>query len=278
MQESKILIIDDNSDIISSVIRILEQANLGYMFFQAMDGLSGIKVAELHQPDIIITDWEMPGFSGIETIKRLKESGSTKHIPVIMLTGRMTSSEDLETALNAGAIDFIRKPVDEIELIARTKSMLLLASYYNDTIKLKNQELTATAINLVQNNEERIELIKSIKRIDDTFGKDNLDLSNELKTIYLEISNNIGQDAWEQFESYFKKTHPSFFSNLLSEFSFLSPSEIKMSVLVRMQLSVKDIASLMYISEDSVKTARSRLRKKLKLDRSENLTMFLLKF
>ena len=278
MQTNKILIIDDDSDIISSVIRILEQDNLEYMFFQAMDGLSGIKVAELHQPDIIITDWEMPGLSGIETIKRLKKSEKTKHIPVIMLTGKMTSSNNLETALNAGAIDFIRKPVDKIELIARTKSMLLLASYYNDTIKLKNQELVATAINLVQNNEERIELIKNIKNIDDTFGKENTELSDELKTVYLQISSNIGQDAWDQFESYFKKTHPSFFSNLLSEFKFLSPSEMKIAVLVRMQLSVKDISSLMYISEDSVKTARSRLRKRLKLDRSENLTMFLLKF
>ena len=126
MQTKKILLIDDEPDIINSIINILEQEDSNYLFYQATNGLSGITAAERHQPQIIITDWDMPGLSGIGTIKRLKESEITKHIPVIMLTGKMTSSENLKTALDAGAIDFIRKPIDKIELIARTKSMLML--------------------------------------------------------------------------------------------------------------------------------------------------------
>ncbi|MCK5538403.1 MAG: response regulator [Bacteroidales bacterium] len=278
MQIEKILLIDDELSILKSIIHILEKDSPDYVFFQATDGTAGFKIAERYLPDIIIIDWEMPGIDGIDTIKCLKNSVITHHIPVIMLTGKMTSSENLKVALDAGAIDFIRKPIDEIELVARTKSMLMLASYYNNTIKLKNQELTSTAINLVQKNEERIQFIKRIKKIDEEFGEENQELSDKLKKIYQQISHNMGNDAWEQFENYFRKTHPGFFGNLLLKFKKLSSSDLKIAVLTRMQLSSKDMASIMFISEHSVKTARSRLRKKLNIKRTENLTMFLQKF
>jgi len=126
----KILIIDDQIEIINYIVDCFTNAEPNYIFYHAIDGYSGIDVAEKFTPDLIITDWEMPGLSGIETIERLKESEITKHIPVILCTGIMTSSQNLKTAFEAGAIDFIRKPVDPIELISRIRSMLALSDSY----------------------------------------------------------------------------------------------------------------------------------------------------
>ena len=276
---NKILVIDDDPTIIRSIISILnEESEVDYTFYHATNGNEGFKVAQKYLPNIIITDWEMPGISGIETIERLKKTTVTQNIPVIMLTGKMIGSKNLKIALKTGAIDFICKPIDRIELTARVQSILTLASYHNDIVMLKNQELSSTAIHLIQSNEERINLIKSIEGIDSVYGVKDRELSAELKTIYRQMSSSISNDSWTQFEQYFNKTHPSFIQDLLLKYENLSPADLRMAVLTRMKLSSKGIAAILYISEDSVKTQRSRLRKKLNIDRSENLTVFLRQF
>jgi len=274
----KILVIDDEHAVIDSIIGVLGETNPNYKFYFANSGVQGIIAAERHHPEIIITDWEMSGLSGIETIIRLKKSEITKNIPIIMLSGKMTSSENLQEALNAGAIDFIRKPIDPIELTARVNSMLLLASYYRQIISQKNQELTSTTINLVKKNEERIALIKTIKEIELEFGEENEKLAEKLKTIYQRISFDVENDAWAQFETYFKNTHPTFMSNLLEKHADLLPAELKIAILVSLNMSIKEIAAIAYMTDDSVKTSRSRLRKKMELNRNENLTTYLQQF
>jgi signal transduction histidine kinase len=101
----------------------------------------GVMVARKFIPDIIICDWEMPVMNGIDAIKNLKQDDLTKDIPIIMATGVMTSPENLNTALTAGAIDYIRKPIDPIELLARINSSLKLAKSYTE-IKQKNNKIT----------------------------------------------------------------------------------------------------------------------------------------
>ena len=85
----------------------------------AGNGKMAVRVAEEELPDIIIMDWDMPEMNGIMAIKQLQADERTKHIPVIMCTGVMTSAENLQLALETGAIDYIRKPVDTLELKAR---------------------------------------------------------------------------------------------------------------------------------------------------------------
>jgi len=127
MMTHKILIVDDEPDNIRAIRNCLAESIEPYTLYQALNGELAIKIASAELPDLIITDWEMPGIDGIELIKRLKHDETTSDIPVIMCTGVMTSSENLHTALTAGAVDFVRKPVDKIELIARVKSMLQLS-------------------------------------------------------------------------------------------------------------------------------------------------------
>jgi len=127
MKSHKILIVDDEPDNIRAIRNCLAESDEPYTLYQSLNGELAIKIASAEMPDLIITDWEMPGIDGIELIKRLKQDETTSDIPVIMCTGVMTSSENLHTALMAGAVDYVRKPVDKIELIARIKSMLELS-------------------------------------------------------------------------------------------------------------------------------------------------------
>lgn len=133
---SNILIVDDQPENLQAITDIFVKSQLPYDVMQAPSAEIAIEIINKILPDLIITDWEMPGMDGIEFIKQLKQNSATTDIPVIMCTGVMTSSENLNTALDAGAIDYIRKPIDEIELIARTKANLHLANSYSKIKKL----------------------------------------------------------------------------------------------------------------------------------------------
>lgn len=140
MKEQNILIVDDQPDNLQTIIDFFVESGSLYNIMKAPNGSAALKVIEKVIPDLIITDWEMPEMDGIEFTKQLRKQSSTKDIPVIICTGAMTTPENLQTALDAGATDYIRKPVDKIELLARTNSALLLAKSYQDIIE-KNKEL-----------------------------------------------------------------------------------------------------------------------------------------
>ena len=225
---------------------------------------------------MIITDWEMPDINGIEFIKMLKQEKITQNIPVMMCTGIMISSISLKKALEVGFIDFIRKPIDKIELLARIKSMLKLSDYYNSIVELKNSELAYTSMNILQNNEFNMELINRINEINIQI-KDKK-ISRKLIKINKDISFKIKNEAWTQFNNYFQRVHPIFTKKLIAKYPKLTPAEIKLAIFLRLKLTTKEIASIIYITPDSVKTARNRLRKKFKLSPEVNLTTFLLAF
>ena len=276
MKDYKILTIDDEPEIINSIIDIMEQEHSNYIFYRALNGAEGIEVARRFIPDLIITDWEMPVMSGIELIKNLKSDKLTSDIPVVMLTGAMTSSEHLKTALEAGAIDFIRKPIDAVELTARLGSMLLLSDYHKETVNLKNRELVSIAMNIMQNNEFNLKVLDEIIEINTEYGVRHKKLERKLQDLSHEISLKIKGESWNHFEAYFKNVHPRFFEKLTEQFPDLTPAELKLAVFLRLNLSTKEIASLTFLSNDSIKTARTRLRKRLKLLPEDNLVTFLL--
>lgn len=136
MKISKILIVDDEAEHQMAIMNAITEHEKEYDVLSAFDGQQGLEIALNETPDLIISDWEMPVMNGIELIKKLKKNSKTADIPVIMCTGIMTSSENLQTALQAGAIDYIRKPIDKIELNARINANLHLVEKYNEVKKL----------------------------------------------------------------------------------------------------------------------------------------------
>ncbi len=120
---SRILVVDD----ILPNVKLLE-AKLKQEYYDVLTATSGadaLRLVEEQYPDLILLDVMMPGMDGYEVCRRLKSNPDTAHIPVVMVTA-LTDTEDKVAGLEAGADDFLTKPINDIALIARVRSLLRL--------------------------------------------------------------------------------------------------------------------------------------------------------
>lgn len=120
---ARILVVDD----VEANVRLLE-AKLTIEYYDVLtctDGATALSLAEAEQPDIILLDVMMPGMDGFETCRRLKADPTTKHIPVVLVTA-LDGRQDRIKGLEAGADDFVTKPLDDVVLFARVKSLVRL--------------------------------------------------------------------------------------------------------------------------------------------------------
>jgi DNA-binding response OmpR family regulator len=269
----KLLIVDDDPQNLTAISSILDHPD--NEIYIAYDGKSAIEIAQIEQPDLIILDWQMPGIDGLETLRKLKSHDLTNNILVIMITGIMTKDEHLLEAYETGAIDFITKPFNRVELMARTRSVLTLAQLYKNEIEQKDRELVSNAMKLVNCNQYNFDLFNKIKIIENS-SHDEITQKANIKELRISLENRIRSDSWSQFEDLFVRVHPKFHYNLLQKHPKLTPSELKLSTLLRLNLSSKDIATILYLSPDSIRVSRTRLRKKLNLPEKENLTTYLI--
>lgn len=276
MGKQKILIADDEPAIINYITDVLE--NYDYEIYAALNGNNAYIIAQKSQPDLIILDWDMPELNGIETLKKLKANDKTKDILVIMITGVMNSIQNLKIAFQAGAIDFIKKPIDSIELVSRTRSMLMLANYYKQAIKHKDWELTLLTKNILSDNEFNTQLLVKLCLISNHLKQKKEIPVNSLEAIISELKSKIKTQAWEQFETYFKSVHPNFLTSLMKRYPSLTNSEIKLCIFLRLNLNSKEIANITFQNAQSIDIARYRLRKKFHLDRKGNLNTFLMSY
>lgn len=129
MNNSKLLFVDDEPTNLLLYMQMLKEYD--FQISTAANGVECLEQVDSQLPDLILMDWNMPVMDGIETLKLLKNKELTQNIPVLMITGVMTSSKDLAYALSIGAIDFLKKPFDGIELCARVKNILLLSETLN---------------------------------------------------------------------------------------------------------------------------------------------------
>lgn len=130
---SRILIADDNQQNCELLEAYL--AGEGYLIDFSNDGEATLKQVEREQPDLILLDIMMPRMSGYEVCARLKKAETTCDIPIIMVTA-LNESGDIEKAVNAGADDFLSKPVNKLELTTRVKSLLRVRHLTNERDRL----------------------------------------------------------------------------------------------------------------------------------------------
>lgn len=123
---AKVLIVDDNKLNIKILTNILE--NEGYIVYSSDNSLLVHEIAYQVKPNIILLDIVMPHMNGFEVCALLKRDFELRDIPVIMVTSR-TDGTDVKKALELGALDYVRKPVDEGEVIARVQSALRFKQY-----------------------------------------------------------------------------------------------------------------------------------------------------
>lgn len=124
-----VLVVDD----LKTNVRMLEQALAkdGYTILTAYSGADALLVVQRERPDLVLMDIRMPGRDGIEVCRQLKHEPATRLMPIVLMTG-FSSAEDRIGAIEAGADDFLAKPVDVAELRARVKSLVRLKRYTDD--------------------------------------------------------------------------------------------------------------------------------------------------
>ncbi|HEY0869240.1 MAG TPA: response regulator, partial [Acidothermaceae bacterium] len=116
-----ILVVDDDADIVRFVEMNLRLE--GYRVLVARDGVEALEMVTAEVPDLVLLDVMMPGFDGVEVTRRLRADSRTSTLPIIMLTAK-TLSADRVLGLTTGADDYIIKPFDTLELVARVRSTL----------------------------------------------------------------------------------------------------------------------------------------------------------
>ncbi len=130
---SRILIADDNQQNCELLEAYL--SGEGYVIDFSTDGEATLQQVEREQPDLILLDIMMPRMSGYEVCARLKKADATCDIPIIMVTA-LNESGDIEKAVNAGADDFLSKPVNKLELTTRVRSLLRVRHLTNERDRL----------------------------------------------------------------------------------------------------------------------------------------------
>jgi diguanylate cyclase (GGDEF)-like protein len=136
---TSILIIDDSVTVREQIIRILEPFNLFTRYNEAEDGLEGFKKLLSNPVDIILCDLEMPRIDGFKFLSMLKARPDLQNVPVIILTG-MNDRERKVKGLDQGASDYITKPFDPEELVARVRVHLKIKKLQDD-LKRSNELL-----------------------------------------------------------------------------------------------------------------------------------------
>ena len=270
--QATVLIADD----LEFLQNYLDNASFDYEFFEANNGDEACEIAEGEALDLILLDWEMPVMKGIDALRRLKSQEKTKHIPVIMVTGR-AESEDLKEAFDAGATDYVEKPVREKELQARVESAIKLhkaielikqqkieIEQQKEMIESQsNRELSMKAMEVYQKN-QILETIHSdlAKTSQLTEGETYKRLSKVLRLIKDSLA---FEDEWKNFVTHFEKVHPSFFSTLKNRCPQLTTEDLKHCAYIRIYLSNKEIARLLNITPKSGITHHHRIKKKMVL-------------
>ncbi len=182
----KILVVDDRPDNVYYLQSRLQIEN--FQVITAFSGKEGIEKVKTLKPDLILLDIMMPEMDGYEVCKILTNDDETKDIPIILVTAKV-DSKDVEQGLKVGAFDYIKKPFDKIELIARINSALRYSEMKKKAIQQEKYQIFEATV-FTANHEIKQPLttmslaLNSIKR---ELKKDNIDKNLLLEKLsYLE--------------------------------------------------------------------------------------------
>jgi len=138
-RQYKILVADDNQDNVRLLTKRLSQD--GYQFVTAVDGEDVLKQLRIEAIDLVLLDVNMPKKDGFEVLIEMRADPQLQHTPVIMITAARIDARDIRTGLSLGADDYITKPLDWRELIARVRTKLRV-KHFEDTLRRRNYQLS----------------------------------------------------------------------------------------------------------------------------------------
>jgi DNA-binding response OmpR family regulator len=144
-EATSVLVIDD--DLLTRVVLSDQLSGAGYRVHLAEDGEQGLLATREHRPELVVCDWAMPGIDGLEYCRRIKADPALGGVQLVMLTGRGDSA-DRVTGLDAGADDFLVKPIDAEELLARVRAGLRLRAIRRELVEYRCREAVARVAEL----------------------------------------------------------------------------------------------------------------------------------
>lgn len=250
-----VLVVEDHDEVRQFIIDCLKDS---FTMLEAANALRGIQIASDTIPDLIISDVMMPGMDGFEFCNKIKSSEKTSHIPIIMLTAR-AAEDDKITGFDAGADDYLAKPFNTKELLARAKNLIenrrLLREKFSDNTIIKPSEISVSSRDQVFM--EKLLKVVEANMDNEKFGVEDLSgavamsqsqLHRKLKAIINQSANHfirmvrmnrakelLEKDAGNISEVAYKVGYddPGYFSKTYKAFFGYLPSEVKKQTLVK---------------------------------------------
>lgn len=293
----KILVVDDDAATLQYNALILKKS--GYNVIKESSSANVQQTIKTNVPDAVLMDWHMPEPDGITVLKMLQEQELTKEIPVIITSGVNTSDINLREALELGAADFIKKPVEINEIHARIFNAIRLRQFYRDLkekdriiyekeleiskrkilkyqteLEDKDKELAIKSTQLMSKTQLFENIMQEIKS---TFNNDKQS-TKQVMELFDKYKGETLQLYWNEFEIKFQEMYQQFYLNLSKAHPNLTRRDRNLCAFYRMNMSSKEIAALTMSEYSAIKKARTRLRKKLNIESDVQLTTYLQQF
>jgi adenylate cyclase len=157
---ASVLIVDDSATTAKLLARMLGSA--GFRVLQSRSGEAALEMIASEPPDLVLLDLILPGIDGYEVCRRLRSSPASTMLPVVMVTG--AESPDRVKSIEAGADDFLMKPVDPVELLARVRSLLRIKAYH-DTVQRQAAELAHLNETLEVRVQQQVDELERVGRL-----------------------------------------------------------------------------------------------------------------
>jgi DNA-binding CsgD family transcriptional regulator len=186
-------------------------------------------------------------------------------ISIIVLVIIFVSGYFFFKSINRRDKQLLKTKEELVEALEKQKT--LKEEQFRNDIEHKESQLSAITLQMLQKNELIDEIKQTVEKDQPISGRELLKMVNK----HLVQDNN-----WNDFDLYFESVNKNFYTRLKQTYPDISANDLKICALIKLNLSIKEMASILNISPDSVKTARYRLRKKLQLSTEENLTGFIL--
>ncbi|OEU49413.1 MAG: hypothetical protein BA866_02305 [Desulfobulbaceae bacterium S5133MH15] len=272
--QSVIMVVDDNHDSLKLLTDILSEQ--GFQVRQALNGQLALTAVKQQSPDLFILDIKMPEMDGFELCRQLKNNDVTRNVPVIFISG-LEDSDDKVKAFRIGGQDYITKPFEDTEVLARVKLHLEVSSMRKNLENIVQQR----TINLEESNIALKVLLEHRGSEREKFEENALSHIRSLVTPYLERLRNTDLDRRQSslldiVEVNLLEITSQFSGTLYSSSLGLTRREMEIAALIKAGKTNAETASLINISEHSVSFHRQNLRKKLGLlGRKINLVAYL---
>jgi DNA-binding response OmpR family regulator len=298
MYEYQILMVDDDPRQLKILTGHLIEFDPSYRLLIATNGKVGVEIALKNKPDLILMDWEMPIMNGLDAIKILKANEETRMIPIIMVTGTHSEPEKLKEVLDAGAIDFIAKPFNSVELLARISTQIsqieafrkLLsqqgiinqqekdlisreAELLQQKIDHQNKQLALQTMNMVQHSELIQSVINELNTVIPFTSAEGRTIISSLSS---RLNSGSNDNFWHEFEVCFEQVHTTFYKNLAERMPDLTPKEKRLCAFLKMNMSTKEISAITFQTPNAIDVAKHRLRRKTGIEADEEFAMYIM--